>query len=69
MVDNGKNGILTKLKSVEELTGGILKIISDHDLQGKMSIASREKILIAFDQASVVGKYKVLYNNLIQNLT
>jgi len=69
MVDNGKNGILTKLKSVEELAGGILKIISDDDLQGKMSIASREKILNAFDQASVVRKYKELYNNLIQNLT
>lgn len=69
IVDNGKNGILTKLKSVEELAGGVLKIISDDDLQGKMSIASREKILNAFDQVSVVGKYKVLYNNLIQNLT
>jgi glycosyltransferase involved in cell wall biosynthesis len=69
MVDNGKNGILTKLKSVEELAGGILKIISDDDLQGKMSIASREKIVNVFSQASVVGKYKVLYNNLIQNLT
>jgi glycosyltransferase involved in cell wall biosynthesis len=69
MVDNGKNGILTKPMSVEELAGGILKIISDDDLHGKMSIESREKILNAFDQASVARKYKVLYNNLIQNLT
>lgn len=69
MVDNGKNGILTKPKSVEELAGGILKIISDDELQRKMGIESREKILNAFDQASVVRKYKELYNNLIQNLT
>ncbi len=69
MVENGKNGILTKPKSVEEIAAGILKIISDDDLQRKMSIESREKILKEFDQVSVVRKYKVLYNNLIQNLT
>jgi glycosyltransferase involved in cell wall biosynthesis len=69
MIDDGRNGILAGLKSVDSLAAGVVKLLTDEALRIKMSEASREKVLAVFNQAAVAGEYKQLYTSLIQNNT
>ncbi|HSW53828.1 MAG TPA: glycosyltransferase family 4 protein [Ignavibacteriaceae bacterium] len=69
MIDNNQNGILAKLKSSDELSDGLLKILFNDELRKKMSEESRKKVLKNFNSEVVVNKYKELYSNLIENRT
>lgn len=65
LIDDGRNGILTKPKSVDGLAAGVVKLLTDEALRIKMSEASREKFLAVFNQAVVAREYKRLYTSLI----
>jgi glycosyltransferase involved in cell wall biosynthesis len=67
LIDDGRNGILARLKSVDNLAAGVVKLLTDEALRIKMSEASREKVLAVFNQAAVAREYKQLYTSLIQN--
>lgn len=64
MVDDRVNGFLAKLKSSEELAKGIELILSDEDLQRRVSLAAREKVTKNFDQKIIAEKYLETYKSL-----
>ena len=66
MVDDGQNGILTKLKSSESLANGIWIILSDENLKKKFSLASREKVIREFSQKRIAQIYSSLYADSLQ---
>lgn len=67
MVDDGANGLLVQLKSIEELAKSLMEIISDDNRRTEMSKAAREKVLRDFNPQTIANRYRDLYKTLIQN--
>ncbi len=65
MIDDGQNGILTKLKSSENLANGIRIVLSDEDLLKKFSLSSREKVVRVFNQKVIAEKYFETYKSFL----
>ena len=64
-VDEGVNGLKVPIKSVEELTEALIKLINNKDLRFKMGKQSRLKAEIEFNQKDVVRKHIETYRKLI----
>ena len=62
-VEDGKNGILVKIKSGIDLANAIEKLVLDSDIRSIMGIESRRKAEVEFDINHVIDKHLLIYKN------
>jgi len=65
LIKDGKTGLITKFKNVEELTANIQKILSNDDLR-KSIIKNSSKYVKNFNYKEIIGNYEELYKNAIK---
>lgn len=58
LVETGKNGYLAKLKDIDDLANGIVKVSNNKEMLGQMA---REKVLMQNDYSVIAHKYRVLF--------
>ncbi len=62
-VEDGKNGILVKIKSGIDLANAIEKLVLDSNIRLIMGIESRRKAELEFDINHVIDKHILIYKN------
>jgi glycosyltransferase involved in cell wall biosynthesis len=65
MIDHKKNGYLAELKSIDDLSNGILWFYNNRDVAKEISDNAREIAVKKFNPQLVGEKYKKLYQSLI----
>ena len=63
-VEEGENGYIVAVKSVEELKHAILKLVDSPELRAKMGIYGRKKAEREFNEQDVIKKHLEIYNSL-----
>jgi glycosyltransferase involved in cell wall biosynthesis len=64
VVVDGETGLLTPPRDLEGMTRGLLRIVADTDLRGRMGAAARERCLRSFEIGGVARRYLDLYRQL-----
>lgn len=65
MIEHLKNGYLAKLKSSEDLAGGIVTLLSDSGLLLKMKKKCRETALEKFNETTIGNQYLEFYKEVL----
>jgi len=65
MIDYGQNGILSELRSANELAEGIKLVLTNEELHKRFSVSAREKVLKNFNQKVIAEKYLEVYKSLL----
>jgi len=65
-IDDGVNGFMIPIKSVDKLVEALEKVILDKNLRTKMGLASRDKAEKDFDQEQIIKEYSKVFNRMLK---
>ena len=63
MIENNKNGFLIKIKSPEEISRAVIKILSDENLKNRFVKNARKTIEEKYDWRIITDKFKTIFNS------
>lgn len=66
LIDNKKNGLIFNSKNSKELAELILKLLQDIDLQKKIGLNARQKMIKFFNWDRVLKSYEILFKQIVK---
>ncbi len=66
VIENGREGILVRPKSVEDLNKAIITLLKDHGVSRRLAYNAREKVVRQFSSEIMCNRYIEVYRELLQ---